>query len=216
MNPPPRKTRRSQAERSQDSRRKLIEAAIAVLSEAGFAGAATPLIAERAGVSRGLMTHHFPTKRDLLVAVVEHLSEQMIASFKDDFEHDMPSGIRAEIIVDRIWALYSSNIYRALIQIHVGASVDPALAGEINEIAERTSTAVKEAWRRSLSARTDIPHEVIDQAGSFLLTQMRGMALQRFFGRPRDYSAQLRLTQTLFSSLLSDAKPMKKSKDKIQ
>src|SRR5215475_8730258 len=64
-----------QEERSRAMRARLMEATIECLVERGFGGTSTTLISERAGVSRGAQLHHFPTKNDLVVAAVEHLTE---------------------------------------------------------------------------------------------------------------------------------------------
>ena len=56
-------------------RARLLEATVECLVERGFAGTSTTLVSERAGVSRGAQLHHFPTKNDLVVAAVEHLTE---------------------------------------------------------------------------------------------------------------------------------------------
>ena len=56
-------------------RLRLLEATVECLVERGFAGTSTTLVSERAGVSRGAQLHHFPTKNDLVVAAVEHLTE---------------------------------------------------------------------------------------------------------------------------------------------
>ena len=56
-------------------RARLMDATIECLVEHGFGGTSTTLISERAGVSRGAQLHHFPTKNDLVVAAVEHLTE---------------------------------------------------------------------------------------------------------------------------------------------
>ncbi len=57
-------------------RARLLEATVDCLVERGFAGTSTTLVSERAGVSRGAQLHHFPTKNDLVVAAVEHLTEK--------------------------------------------------------------------------------------------------------------------------------------------
>jgi len=64
-----------QEERSRAMRARLMDATIECLVERGFGGTSTTLISERAGVSRGAQVHHFPTKNDLVVAAVEHLTE---------------------------------------------------------------------------------------------------------------------------------------------
>ena len=56
-------------------RARLLEATVELLVEKGYAGTSTTLVSERAGVSRGAQLHHFPTKQDLVVAAVEHVTE---------------------------------------------------------------------------------------------------------------------------------------------
>lgn len=65
--------RRTQAERSEDMRRRILEAAVQELIDKGYAGLRTADVAERAGVSRGAQTHHFPSKDALVEAVVAHV-----------------------------------------------------------------------------------------------------------------------------------------------
>ena len=64
-------------------RARLLEATVDCLVERGFAGTSTTLVSERAGVSRGAQLHHFPTKNDLVVAAVEHLTEVRGAELAD-------------------------------------------------------------------------------------------------------------------------------------
>ena len=56
-------------------RQRLLDATVECLVEHGWSGTSTTLVSERAGVSRGAQLHHFPTKNDLVLAAVEHLSE---------------------------------------------------------------------------------------------------------------------------------------------
>jgi TetR/AcrR family transcriptional regulator, transcriptional repressor of bet genes len=54
-------------------RKQLVEAAIAVIHEQGFANATVVRIAQRAGVSAGMVHHYFESKDDLLFATMRHL-----------------------------------------------------------------------------------------------------------------------------------------------
>ena len=63
-----------QEERTRAMRARLLEATVECLVEHGFAGTTTTLVSQRAGVSRGAQLHHFPSKNDLVVAAVEHLT----------------------------------------------------------------------------------------------------------------------------------------------
>ena len=51
----------------------IIEAAIATLVEVGYARASLAQIAQRAGISKGLISYHFAGKDELLEQVVEHV-----------------------------------------------------------------------------------------------------------------------------------------------
>ena len=51
--------RRTQAERSAETRQRLIAAAIDALCRLGYAATSTVLVADNAGVSRGAMLHQF-------------------------------------------------------------------------------------------------------------------------------------------------------------
>ena len=55
-------------------RARLLEATVELLVDKGYAGTSTTLVSERAGVSRGAQLHHFPTKQDLDVAAVQHVT----------------------------------------------------------------------------------------------------------------------------------------------
>ncbi len=64
-----------------DQRRQcLIEAGTDVFAEYGFDAATTREVAERAGCSEGLIHRYFGSKRGLLLAILEHKAEHVIAS----------------------------------------------------------------------------------------------------------------------------------------
>jgi AcrR family transcriptional regulator len=65
--------RRTQAERSTATRQALLDAGRALFVERGFSAAGQEEIVERAGVTRGALSHHFGTKRGLFRAVVEQV-----------------------------------------------------------------------------------------------------------------------------------------------
>lgn len=56
------------AQRGKATRQRLLDAAVALVSEVGWGGVSTRLVAERAGVAPGVVHYHFPSVTDLLVA----------------------------------------------------------------------------------------------------------------------------------------------------
>jgi AcrR family transcriptional regulator len=82
-------TRRTQAERSATTRRALLDAARDLFAERGFANTGRDDIAERAGVTRGALYHHYGSKERLFRAVVEELEASVLerimqASMRED------------------------------------------------------------------------------------------------------------------------------------
>ena len=61
--------------KGRETRRLVIEQAVALFGEAGYRGASLREIAARCGLSHPGLLHHFPTKESLLLAVLEHRDE---------------------------------------------------------------------------------------------------------------------------------------------
>lgn len=64
--------RLTQRERSGALRLRILQATLSCIVEVGHERTSTALVAERAGVSRGALLHHFPLKLDLDIAAAEH------------------------------------------------------------------------------------------------------------------------------------------------
>ncbi|WP_405606945.1 TetR/AcrR family transcriptional regulator [Streptomyces sp. NBC_00076] len=68
------------ATRSEDRRAEIIQAALEVIAERGYRGATQAAVAERVGLTQQGVLHHFPSKEDLLVAVLEARDQWDVAS----------------------------------------------------------------------------------------------------------------------------------------
>ncbi|MQY22557.1 TetR/AcrR family transcriptional regulator [Nocardia macrotermitis] len=72
-------SRRTQAERTADTRERLIAAARPLFASDGFAEVALETIVRSAGVTRGALYHHFADKTELFAAVYERVDGDMAA-----------------------------------------------------------------------------------------------------------------------------------------
>lgn len=91
-----------QAERSESTRRELLRVARQLFTERGYAQAPIEEVAERAGVTKGALYHHFRNKRELFQAVFEELEGELVekvitaaAAAGDDVWEGMRLGVRA-------------------------------------------------------------------------------------------------------------------------
>ena len=60
---------------TQEHRKQLLDAAMKLIRQKGFGGLRTIEVASVAGVSRGALLHHFPSKHALVVAVLTYVNE---------------------------------------------------------------------------------------------------------------------------------------------
>ncbi|MBW7473592.1 TetR/AcrR family transcriptional regulator [Paenibacillus oenotherae] len=60
---------------------KILQAAIDVFAEKGYAASSTSEIAQRAGVAEGTIFRHYKTKKDLLLSIVAPVMAKLIAPF---------------------------------------------------------------------------------------------------------------------------------------
>jgi AcrR family transcriptional regulator len=129
--------RTPQADRSRAMRQRLLEATLEVLIERGFSGTSTTLVSERAGVSRGAQLHHFPTKNDLVVAAVEHLTELRGAELADAVAR-LPRGDgRTRAVVRMLGDHFSSPVFTAALELWVAARTDEALLAAVAPLEQR-------------------------------------------------------------------------------
>jgi AcrR family transcriptional regulator len=69
----------TQAARTAKTRGALLAAARVLFAEKGFAATGRDEIAERAGVTRGALYHHFASKTEVAAAVVAELEDELVA-----------------------------------------------------------------------------------------------------------------------------------------
>src|SRR5262245_12772993 len=92
--------RRTQAERTAETRGKLLDATIASLVEEGYEATTGRVVTERAGVSRGAQTHHFPLRMDLIVAAVEEIAQRQLDNWARESQALPPGGPRLRGALD--------------------------------------------------------------------------------------------------------------------
>jgi AcrR family transcriptional regulator len=63
------------------TRTALVDAAASLLAERGYAGASLAEIAARAGFTRGAVHHHFNSKEELFLAVLERRDTELLAGY---------------------------------------------------------------------------------------------------------------------------------------
>ena len=78
----PTRRRRTQQERRESTQTTLLEATLQCLGRDGYAATSISSIIEEAGVSRGALLHHYPTKNELIAAAIMYFYRQRLERFK--------------------------------------------------------------------------------------------------------------------------------------
>ncbi len=149
--------RRTQEDRRQETRKKLIDATIKVINEKGYAAMRTGDITKSAGVTWGAAQHLFGGKTDLLNQVASVVSERLIDALETDIDSLLPAEGKLEKIIDQTWALYGSNTYFAMVEIIRGTRKDPAIHDRLAEAQMRITTKVEALWIKIFS-----PHDILE------------------------------------------------------
>lgn len=112
-------TRRTRAprKRGDDTRARIIDETVRCISEEGFAAATAKHVAERAGVTWGVIQYHFGDRNGLLMAVVDDGVDRLIESLSSADVSELPLRERIEVVVDTAYSCYSSPTSMAAFEI---------------------------------------------------------------------------------------------------
>lgn len=186
-------TRRTQKERREKTRRKLLDAAVAVLAEVGYARCTFALVAKEAGLTTGALQYHFGTKTNLLQAVLmEHLFPIMQMDLPQS-QAGKPLKVRCKVMVEWGWKIYGDPDYPVVWDIILGAREDPVLREQVVNYQRKL---VKAALRFTeiLFEDLSISRAQLRELSIFYSAQLRGLALLRpFHYDERFFRRQLRL-----------------------
>jgi len=138
--PAARPARRSQAQRSAQTRERVLEAAVRCLHEEGYAATTTLRVAELAGLSRGAMLHQFPTRVDMLLHVVSAVYEQELAAYAERLGAIPDPAERLKRLPQVVWAVLSRPAGVAVLEIMQGSRSDPVLAERLKPLQMRIET----------------------------------------------------------------------------
>lgn len=168
-----------QARKSEATRNQIITAAIRCIVESSYSNTTTMRIAEKAGLSRGAMLHHFPSKIDIIRAVVEYLHNKRLQGFRRSIKEIPADADRVRLAVRSYWEHVNHPLYIAIFELAVAARTDE----ELQQILVPAQQAFDREWYRT--ARELFPEWQSDQQAFDLalnLTQqmMEGMSISHF------------------------------------
>ena len=172
--------RRSQGERSAGTRRRLIDAALEVMRQSGYASLTISKVTQRAGVTNGAMQYHFRSRDDLLLAVLDAVYPVLLIPFGGLTAEGLDVRERMSRLVDMLWAIYSRPEYLVAWDIALGARGDARLWARVQtyqqDILARSLTQFVSLFADLKVAPEDAEHVLL-----LTVSYMRGVAFQSLF-----------------------------------
>jgi AcrR family transcriptional regulator len=172
--------RRTQEERRNETRGRLLEATIESLIEVGYAGTTIRRVTELAGVSQGAQSHHFPHRVDLVASAFEHLAEQRIGRYREQARKlSGERGERVRALLDLLWEDFSSPVFTVAVKLWVAAAED-------EELRERLVPAEKRIHENMVRLSAEVAGDLgaepdFQRRLAIAMNTVAGLALTREF-----------------------------------
>lgn len=137
-----------QAQKSAMTRERILDAAINCFISQGYTNVTTAKVASSAGVSRGAMLHHFPSKTELIQAAVEYLHENLLVDYTqrvDKIPARLKGKKRRRAGIEAYWEHLTGDLFVAYHELCVAGRTDP----ELKTILETSQAAFENHVRDS-------------------------------------------------------------------
>ena len=119
-----------QAQKSAMTRDRILDAAIDCFIKLGYTNVTTAKVASTAGVSRGAMLHHFPSKTELIQAAVEYLHGKLLEDYTQRV-NAIPKSKKGKqhrrAGLDAYWEHLTGDLAVAYHELCVAGRTDPEL-----------------------------------------------------------------------------------------
>lgn len=174
-----------QEERSSATREKTIAATIDCLIELGYHGATIAAVAERAGISRGAVSHQYPDKSLLVVDVIEEIARRRLGDLLSTLG-TLTAARRVEVGLDELWAEFKKPIFLAALELYIGARNDPALHPRVLRLECDIDESIRKLIRSMAGPVADAAADALTVHANVLINTMRGLAVMHAAGAPRE------------------------------
>ncbi|GLR67193.1 hypothetical protein GCM10010909_18740 [Acidocella aquatica] len=177
---PPARKRRTQEERSEETKQRILQAATRLTVRKGYAALRTADVAEEAGVSKGALQHHFESKETLVIALVEHaFNNQMLASRQRAAQRDSTHDL-IEMVIEDAKEFFFSEYFLVAVNLVLSSQPPSQLRTAVLAISQRARLPVEAAWKQAFIA-AGIPQDIATELLSLTLAIVRGYSIRNLW-----------------------------------
>lgn len=176
--------RRTQAERTRETRGRILDAAVGVLRRKGYAQFRTADVAEAAGVSRGAQLHHFATKEKLVYATLEHVFQNVLDTSRARARALRPGDDPLAAAIDDARDFFFSAAF--FISLDIATSINERrFRSRLMAMVRDARVPAETAWREALVAR-GVPERTADDVLWLTFGLVRGLAVRMLWQNEPD------------------------------
>ena len=179
---PAKRKRRTQAERTDVTRGKLLVAAATVLRRKGYASFRTDEVARVAKVSRGAMQYHFPTKDSLVLATAEYLLRDGLQRGELRAQEAARAADPVEAIIQDCMEFFLGPDFATILDLVLAGSKDRALRDQVYTYTRESRLGVEAAWLNVLCER-GLPRDKAEKILWITVSLVRGFSVRALWQR---------------------------------
>jgi AcrR family transcriptional regulator len=191
-----RRGRRTQEERTATMRTRLLQATVECLVDHGYVGTTTTAVVARAGVSRGAILHHFPTKADLVATAVEYVLDRRNEEFRKNFARLPRDEGLMDAVLDALWKEVNGPTFHAWLELIVASRTDPQLRKKVNVLAQKWAESIDSTFREIFGLPRTPDKHPFALAPLVTFTILEGLAIEKI-ARTDDPALEKRVIKAL-------------------
>jgi AcrR family transcriptional regulator len=170
-------TGRTHAERSSETREKVVQAAIRCIADYGYQQATVTRIADLSGVSWGGIQYQFGNKATIIQAVLDHALDEFVMGVQGISTHDDQLETRVRVLVEGAWRLVNRPGFLAFLEIVLGHRHEPPKRNPAWRYTARVSKVMIAVWDH-LFGNLELSDEQVQTARRVTFSTLSGMAVE--------------------------------------
>ncbi|MBP5980374.1 MAG: TetR/AcrR family transcriptional regulator [Halomonas sp.] len=169
--------RQNQEERSRNTQARVMQATIECVLAKGIRATSTVDVARQAGVSRGALVHHYPSKTLLMQSALEDLLNQEVESVRQLAVSVQEGNFDFDSLLRVLHEHFKGDLYMVTLEYLTTARTDPDIMKVLIPLAARFNSSLETIWEQLVasSRHTSRQNRVALNA---TLCMMRGMGAQ--------------------------------------
>ncbi|PPC76611.1 TetR/AcrR family transcriptional regulator [Pokkaliibacter plantistimulans] len=169
-------TKRSQSERSRETQGQVMKATLECILQKGIRETSTVDVARQAGVSRGALMHHYPSKEALMHAALETLLSDEITKVQA-MASDVSAGkMDFDAFLQALWEHFAGDLFMITLEYLTAARTDPAIQDVLTPLAAHYNESMEQIWEQLIGNEHGQHQRRV--ALNVTLCMLRGMAAQ--------------------------------------